>query len=258
MTVLAPEPEFVTREEANRLAAQSVAVTPSKAPSGPITTYVALVLDRSSSMGSCVKETISGFNEQLDKLRSELQPGDETLVSLVVFNHEVNILCRNSPVHLIEELDRTNYMPSGTTAMWDAIADAIYLLEPMEATAEGNAAFLVVTLSDGQENSSRRFDDVSLRHLIQCKQESGRWTFTYMGANQDIYQVSRDLSIPLSNTSSYSSTPIGTTKAMSSSVDALEGYMSARRGGALKVSNFFSDAGPGDADKDGKRKKRKG
>ena len=58
-------------------------------------THVAIVLDKSGSMGDTKDATISGYNEHVQQLKKNAQDGQEILVSLVTFNGEV-FECNNT------------------------------------------------------------------------------------------------------------------------------------------------------------------
>jgi hypothetical protein len=106
-------------------------------------------------------------------------------------------------------MSRKYYVPDGSTAMLDAVGQTIDRLE-REGSRIHEASVLVCIISDGQENSSTDYTYESVAELIQRLTATERWTFTYLGSNQDLSIVSEHLSIPLTNTSSYASTREGT------------------------------------------------
>jgi hypothetical protein len=75
------------------------------------------------------------------------------------------------------------------------------------------ASVLVCIISDGQENSSTDYTYASVAERIQRLSDTERWTFTYLGSNQDLSAVSDSLSISMANTSSYAASREGTTDA---------------------------------------------
>lgn len=80
-------------------------------------TYYHLILDQSGSMDDCIHPTISGYNEQLQLLRSlqERYPGQAIRVGLTQFNHEVEHTFSNqNPAH-VRELTQQVYRPGGTS-----------------------------------------------------------------------------------------------------------------------------------------------
>lgn len=259
MSVLAPEPRFVSRAaadaEAERLqkAAQKAAQkeAESRAASSAVKTYVGLCLDRSSSMWDSLKGTISGFNEQLERLQDEHDEnvGDVTKVSLVTFNERVTPVYLNEHVNDVEKLSEENYRPRGMTAMLDAIGYTVRALERAAKLDESGSyddpdtGFLLVVLSDGMENCSTKETWGSIKSLLKPRQDRGNWTITYLGANQNLLQVSRDTGIPAGNMAEYTSTDEGTQSALNVNSASLTDYYAARRGGSLAVNTFYSQEG---------------
>lgn len=173
---------------------------------------VAIVLDRSGSMEECRDETISGFNEYVAEIRrTARQEGLNARVSLVTFNDEVTPVYWFAPVDRLQPIDHTSYVPGGTTAMLDAVGTTIARLIGQESDAEGHV--LVCIISDGLENASREYTASAIAKRVRDLQATGRWTFTYLGSNQDLAKASANLGVPETNMAAYSSTPAGTRQA---------------------------------------------
>jgi len=214
--------------------------------------YVLFVLDESGSMESCKKETINGFNEQLQELKKT--SSIKTFVSLVKFNSAVNTLYWNKSLAEVEELTAKTYVPNGMTAMLDAVGQSVSKLKNDTPTATDDVTFLVIILSDGAENQSREYNWDSVREIITKCKEDKCWTITYMGANQDLSQVRQDLNIDLGNTSIYTATADGTQYAFTTMSTGLANYRSLRMAntvGELAASGvmtaFYSSAGVTDS-----------
>src|SRR4051812_37830397 len=82
-----------------------------------------IILDQSGSMQDCLSATISGFNEQLQVIRS-LQirfPEQEIRVGLTRFNEEVMHTYDNLQPDRTNELSPALYEPNGSTALLDAM-----------------------------------------------------------------------------------------------------------------------------------------
>ena len=69
-------------------------------------TYYQLLLDRSGSMSSCAEEAVSGFNEQVQQIKSlqEKYPEQEFLVSLTTFNEAMSMDIDRKKAGEIKEL----------------------------------------------------------------------------------------------------------------------------------------------------------
>ncbi|MFA5762771.1 MAG: vWA domain-containing protein [Bacilli bacterium] len=212
------------------------------AVSKPIT-HVAIILDRSGSMECCRAETISGFNEQVQKITGKTKAdgtADSTLITLVLFNHEVEFIHFASPVDSLKEITSEQYVPNGTTAMLDAVGLTLTRFE-REVEDDEDTHYLVVVITDGEENDSKEFTYERIAEMIRKRQQTSHWTFSYMGANQDLSDLSKRLNIPKSNTATYSSCPSGTMIAFGSLSKSMLGFLDKQSKGTATSDKFFRD-----------------
>lgn len=161
-----------------------------------------LIVDRSGSMSDCVEATINGFNEQLNRIRgmeSEF-PEQEIRVGLTLFNDTIDHISMAEPIAKMPYLSKSNYVPSGSTALLDAIGQTATLLGEREGNhSELPATFVVVVLTDGYENSSRMFNLEQVRAMIERLEATGKWTFSFIGATLDAVDVAKQMSIKAQN-----------------------------------------------------------
>jgi Mg-chelatase subunit ChlD len=158
--------------------------------------YNLIVLDESGSMESIKRATISGFNEVVQTIKEvEKQfPDQEHFVTLITFNGGgIKTLLDKERVTLLTEIDERKYQPNASTPLYDALGFGINSLNNyLQDKTEYNV--LVTVLTDGEENASREFNRSQISKIITDLKEKG-WTFTYMGANQDVEAVASALSI---------------------------------------------------------------
>ncbi len=158
--------------------------------------YNLIVLDESGSMESIKRATISGFNEVVQTIKEvEKQfPDQEHFVTLITFNGGgIKTLLDKERVTLLSEIDERKYQPNASTPLYDALGFGINSLNNyLQDKTEYNV--LVTVLTDGEENASREFNRSQISKIITDLKEKG-WTFTYMGANQDVEAVAGALSI---------------------------------------------------------------
>lgn len=158
--------------------------------------YNLIVLDESGSMESIKRATISGFNEVVQTIKEvEKQfPDQEHFVTLITFNGGgIKTLLDKERVTLLSEIDERKYQPNASTPLYDALGFGINSLNNyLQDKTEYNV--LVTVLTDGEENASREFNRSQISRIITELKEKG-WTFTYMGANQDVEAVASALSI---------------------------------------------------------------
>ena len=72
-------------------------------------------------------------------------------------------------------------------------------------------------------------------------QKTGQWTFTYAGANHDVYAVTHKMNIPISNSMSYTSDIVGTQKAFQTQTQSLASYATSRSLNKDVVAGFYND-----------------
>lgn len=211
-------------------------------------TYVALVLDRSGSMGDCKRQTIDGFNEQADLIKSEAAKGGETLVSLVTFGGggfeftpPVTESFRRSSADVIPRLTDDTYRPAGGTPMYDAVG---YTMEQLDAEpADADTAYLVIIISDGQENASEKWTAAGIVKRVTELQARGNWTFVYIGANQDLADIQKHLGFKPGNTIAYAASAGGTKDMYAGVSRGLTSYFTSRSLGAQSVDAFVPAEG---------------
>ena len=215
----------------------------STATNKPVT-HVMIILDRSGSMEACRDETISGFNEQVQKITGKAKSdgvADSTFVTLALFNSEVEYVRFADPVSTLGKLTSEYYVPDGTTAMIDAIGMTLSRFD-REVKDTEDTNYLVIVISDGEENDSQEFTYEHAAEMIQKRRKTGRWTFTYMGANQDLSDLSRRMSIPKSNMAAYTSSRRGTQVSFNRLSESVVGFMDKRSKGTATSDKFFRES----------------
>ncbi|MDO4502094.1 MAG: vWA domain-containing protein [Coriobacteriia bacterium] len=161
------------------------AACPAASPS-PAQDYTELVLivDKSGSMAGMESDTIGGINALLHKHR---KGGVPTLVTVVLFDHEAQVLVNRQDIAQAADLTEDDYQPGGCTALLDAVGGAISHVRQVQGyqPAGFQAANLIfVITTDGYENASRTYDYDQVKRLISATEEEG-WSYLFLGANID-------------------------------------------------------------------------
>ena len=167
-----------------------------------------LIVDKSGSMSDCIEQTISGFNEQVSKIREIEQsfPDQEVVIGLTTFNHQVYHHFFQSPTAAVKKLTTATYQPNGTTALLDAIGKTASTIEKeiQEEKDRLNTTVVIVILTDGHENASEVYKHSDIKTMISRLEETGKWTFTFMGATLDAIDVAAAMSIKSQNSMCFS------------------------------------------------------
>ena len=167
------------------------------------------VLDKSGSMDVVRSATIDGFNEFLRTQRAN--PG-EAWLTLTMFDTQFYEVCRGVPLREVPEMEQGNYVPSGCTALYDAVARSIGIadryLEQLDTRPD---QILFVVMTDGLENASREFNQRQVFDMITEREQRG-YEFVYLGANQDAYAVADTVGVTADKTRNWVASDKGARK----------------------------------------------
>lgn len=199
-------------------------------------THVVYVVDRSGSMRSIHKQAVDAINEQIGELKTK--KGHDIEVTVIEFDHMINTLVKGKFPNEIEAFTSKDFIPRGTTAMNDAIWQAIAELK--EKPSKGDVGFLICVISDGGENASKEVTPQQLKDEIEKLQATNKYTFTYLLANQDAYVTAQGLGSSTGNAINYCSTDTGTLRASSVLRASTCDYLSRRLVGITATNNFYN------------------
>lgn len=170
---------------------------------------IAFVLDRSGSMDSCRDAAIEGFNRFL---KEQQQVEGLAKLTLVLFDDEYLVPAQALPVAEVIPLDNETYVPRGSTALLDAIGRTIDEMGVRLAAlpeADRPAQVIVAILTDGAENSSQNYTWHQLAGVIRRQTEQYRWTFLFLGANQDAIATAAQMNIGHHNAATFVADSVG-------------------------------------------------
>jgi len=203
-------------------------------------TYVAMVVDKSGSMNSLYNNALGAIKEQLDTHRKYGEQGGDTRVTLIQFDTDVKVYYDKVPSFAIDDFTAEDYRPAGGTAMFDAIGKAIEALTTGVKETD-DTAYLVCVISDGEENSSHKWNSVTLQNRIKQLEATGRWTFVYMLSNVDIKEYANKLGISTNNVRGFTFTPDGFSNASLTLNESSNAYYANRSVGLRSTANFYTD-----------------
>lgn len=172
-----------------------------------------IILDESGSMDCVWAQTISNCNETLQTIFSaqkEFYATQDHFISIYTFQDagplKSRYLLRNRPIAEARMLTAKDYRPNGCTPLYDAVGETLTDLEAVAETHD-DAVASVTIITDGEENSSRRYSGSDVAKIISRLKEKG-WNFNIIGANIDVESLAKDLHID--NTLKWEQTQEGT------------------------------------------------
>lgn len=160
--------------------------------------HVVFIFDRSGSMNGHEEDVIGGFNTYIDGLRKEV---GEVGITYVRFDTEIERVWIDVPLGETPTMTHEHYQPRGGTALLDAVGMTVQALKD-----NPEHAFVVITHTDGCENSSHEFTQEQIKNLIAERTVLGNWTFLFFGQGFDQWAaeaVSAGMAMPGGNTVAY-------------------------------------------------------
>ena len=165
-------------------------------------TFYHIILDQSGSMSDCINQTLNGLANQRKEILAIANefPEQEIRVGLTVFDHNINIKYRNLSVTELSKMDGFEYRPNGQTALLDAIG--ISVADTQRLMGNEDSAVMII-LTDGYENASKEYTHEKIKNLIQAKEATEKWSFTYLGATLDAVEIAKSMTIKEENSFSF-------------------------------------------------------
>lgn len=157
------------------------------------TSELVFILDRSGSMSGLEKDTIGGFNALIQKQRKEK---GKCYVSCVLFDDVQEVIYDRVPLNEVKKMTQKQYYARGCTALLDAMGGAIHHIGNVHKYSKeeiGKTLFIIIT--DGLENSSKRYSYASIKKMIERQKEKYGWEFIFIGANMDVIQEANKFGI---------------------------------------------------------------
>lgn len=190
-------------------------------------TDISVIIDMSGSMGPLLNDTIGGFNNWLKETAKGQQQGDDVRISVTVFDtlveqHVTGVALKACPKLGTPE---NPYQPRGGTALLDAVGETLSAAKPR---VKKGMRGLAVIITDGQENSSHKWDHAKLGALMAKLEKSKRWSFVYLGAGIDAWAQARTYNQLARATQSSSFATQDTSLAYAANANVTRDFLSAK------------------------------
>jgi len=213
--------------------------------------YIAIVRDHSASMRPIKKAAARDYNDNIAALKeASSKEGQDTIVSTIkcgAYNNRgygSTLVVRdvvNSNVQVLREIAERDYdADGGSTPLFDAVGEAIEILESVPDRDSPDVSFLVMVITDGQENSSKLYDGRSLSDRMRRLQGTDRWTFAFRVPRGKARHLG-NLGVPLGNILEWEQTDVGFEQATVTTRSAIASYYTGRSLGQTASKSFYTD-----------------
>lgn len=174
-------------------------------------THIAMVLDRSGSMSSCKAATIEAVNSYFAKSRKEAEGAG---FEMLIFDSEAIDTIRDCEMKDVADLTSEDFVPRASTPLYDAIGRAIDKLD-VKLKADKSEKGVLVIVTDGMENASRKHTHSTISELITARQAAG-WLVLFLGAGLDAAKQAITMGIRAESTANIGTDRVSLSATMSS------------------------------------------
>jgi hypothetical protein len=201
--------------------------------------YIGISRDHSGSMASIARPAARDYNSNIAVIKeSSAKQNQETFVSVVRCGGEVRREVSNSPVASLQSINESYYQASGGTPLFDSVGDLIEQFERLPDARDPNVSFLIMAITDGEENTSIRYNAASIAQKIKQLQATDHWTFVFRVPNGYKNSLVR-MGIPEGNILEWEQTERGVEVATRATAQAFDSYYTARSRGATMTKSFY-------------------
>lgn len=197
--------------------------------------HVVFVVDRSGSMTGLSDEVVKVFDAQVAYLaKRSKELSQETRVSVYLFNDDTECLCYDIDCLRLPSL-KAHYRATGNTAL---IAATLKAFDDLAETPQryGDHAFLIFTLTDGQENASH----IAPQTLAdRIKKLPDNWTVACLVPSALAAHEAKSFGYLKDNISVWTTTVEGLADTGKVMQDATETFMRARATGTRSTKSLF-------------------
>lgn len=214
-------------------------------------THVIMLLDESSSMTRYRQAVVDTFNQYTKELGKDAKRcwlslfkfaggGRGAFTPMNQFEGGLRLekVFENRKLKECYPLTTPQYKPNGWTPLYDAIGE---LIQRTKKRLPKDAKVLFVVHTDGQENTSTKYNMERVKNLIQRMEKKRGWTFVYLGEGAEAWNAGYDFGID--NVANFSSSMRGAAMdklAVSTTCYAMNSSVGGA-GGSTKT--FYADAG---------------
>lgn len=204
--------------------------------------YIGISRDHSGSMSTLRGAAAKDYNDSVDAISKAASDNQiDTVVSVTScgINGGVRVEVINSSVNQLRPLSRTDYIADGGTPLFDSVGKLIEILKAVPDYSNPNVTFLVMAITDGEENQSG-FWLHRLGPEIQKLQATDRWTFVFRVPKGGSRRLT-SLGIPAGNIQEWETSERGLRESSVQTVSAISNYYKGVSSGVRSTQTFYAD-----------------
>ncbi|MFA5750616.1 MAG: vWA domain-containing protein [Candidatus Shapirobacteria bacterium] len=203
--------------------------------------HIAIILDRSGSMTSLRRGAVETLNKNISAIKENAKKtGQKTYVTFYTFANDVSRSYFEENPEWINTINECSFNPGGCTAFFDAVDNAIVDFSCNANFGLKNHSFLVIAITDGEENSSRRTNAGMLLEKIKTLQATDRWTFAFALPRGYKEKFVSGFGIPEGNINEWDQTELGIQTMSIATTAGVDAYYCSRSVGEGSTKSFYT------------------
>lgn len=208
--------------------------------------YIGISRDHSRSMYYISQAACRDYNNNIAAIKSAAKENDiDTIVNVVKcgVGHQASVVREtiNSNVQVLKPIPENQYIADGSgTPLFDSIGELIDMMSAVPDADDPQVSFLVMVITDGQENRSGKWNAKRLTETIKKLQNSDRWTFVFRVPRGD-RQTLVNFGVHPGNILEWDQTEKGVQTASETTDRAFSNYYTQRSKGVTSTSRFYAD-----------------
>jgi hypothetical protein len=208
--------------------------------------YIGISRDHSGSMSMIALAAGRDYNDNIAAIKEgAAEHNIDTIVSVVKCGTgrpaKVVREVVNSNINMLKPIPDGKYIADGnSTPLFDSVGDLIEQLQAVPDADDPDVSFVVMVITDGQENSSQKWTGGDIAKKIKELQATDRWTFAFRvpkGEKRDLMRYG----IPEGNILEWDQTDRGVQAASVATRSAVKGFYAARSAGVKSTDKFYAD-----------------
>lgn len=213
--------------------------------------YIGLSRDHSASMSSITSPAMNDYNTQIAAFRTAaLTHNIDTVVSVVrCGDYSRNVLqasrgvVREATLSSVVILDQLNhYVANGAgTPLYDSIGELINQFTQMPDANDPDVQFMIMVITDGDENDSVKWSRSALATRIAELQATNKWTFTFRVPPRTGERLQSNLGLYSGNVLEWSTDRAGLEKSTVATAQAVERYFTEAKAGTRSTTRFYTN-----------------
>lgn len=208
--------------------------------------YIGISRDHSASMRGIALAAGRDYNDNIASIQEGSDEHNiDTIVSVVKCGvggaATVEREVVNSNVSKLKPISDGKYIADGAgTPLFDSVGDLIEQLEAVPDANDPDVSFVVMVITDGGENSSRKWSGESVSRKMKQLALTDRWSFTFRVPRGHKGYLTR-YGIPGGNILEWDQTESGVKQASVATRAAVKNFYAARSAGVKSTDKFYAD-----------------